>query len=161
MFDEIPSFNEWPARAKWFIRTGRAAAGSRPVGDLCSLSIKEDEPIVWHMKRAFAAIVVGLLFSSASWADGFRCGTKLVTEGASRSEVASKCGEPTDVTNTRSVLRRPVIWSYGRPNYIGDDFIEIPVEIWVYNLGPNKLMRQLRFEGGFLVDIDTLGYGYN
>ena len=113
------------------------------------------------MKRAFAATVVGLMVTSAALADGFRCGNKLVTEGASRSEVASKCGEPTDVVNERSIFRRPVIWGYGRPMYVGEDAIEIPVEIWTYNLGPNKLMRQLRFEGGLLVDIDTLGYGYN
>jgi Protein of unknown function (DUF2845) len=113
------------------------------------------------MKRAFAVIALGLLASSAAFADGFRCGTKLVTEGASRSEVAAKCGEPTDVTTARSIFRRPVVWDYGRPMYVGEDVIEIPVEIWVYNLGPNKLMRQLRFEGGVVVDIDTLGYGYN
>jgi len=113
------------------------------------------------MKRALAVIAVGLLASSAAFADGFRCGTKLVTEGASRAEVATKCGEPTDITTARSVFRRPVIWGYGRPYFVGEDFIEIPVEIWLYNLGPNKLMRQIRFEGGYVVDIDTLGYGYN
>ena len=113
------------------------------------------------MKRALAVIALGLLASSAALADGFRCGNKLVTEGASRTEVASKCGEPTDVVTGRSVFRRPVIWDYGRPYFVGEDAIEVPVEIWTYNLGPNKLMRQLRFEGGFVVDIDTLGYGYN
>jgi hypothetical protein len=113
------------------------------------------------MKRAFAAIVVGLMVSSAALADGFRCGTKLVTEGASRTEVAQKCGEPTDVRTSRSVFRRPAIWGYGRPIFVGEDLIEIPVEIWTYNLGPNKLMRVLRFEDGIVVDIDTLGYGYN
>jgi hypothetical protein len=113
------------------------------------------------MKRAFAAIAVGLMVSSAAVADGFRCGTKVISEGASRSEVAHKCGEPTDVATLRSIFRRPVIWGYGRPIYVGDDAIEVPVEIWTYNLGPNKLMRQLRFEGGFLTEIETLGYGYN
>src|SRR6185295_19401826 len=96
--------------------------------DLCSLSVKQDELIVWPMKRAFAALAVGLLVSSAALADGFRCGNKLVTEGASRSEVASKCGEPTDVTTGRSVFRRPVVWGYGRPYFVGDDFIEVPIE---------------------------------
>jgi hypothetical protein len=43
---------------------------------------------------------------------------------------------------------------------VGDSLIEIPVEIWIYNLGPSKLMRKLRFEDGVLVDIDTMGYGY-
>jgi hypothetical protein len=30
----------------------------------------------------------------------------------------------------------------------------------VYNFGPRKLIRILRFEGGYLVDIRTAGYGY-
>lgn len=117
--------------------------------------------MVRHMKRAIVLLVLGLLASPAAFADGFRCGTKLVGEGASRSEVAAKCGEPTDVTTAKSVFRRPVVWNYGRPFYVGEDFIEIPVEIWVYNLGPNKLMRRIRFEGGFVTEIETLGYGYN
>jgi len=112
------------------------------------------------MKRALAVIAVGLLASSAAVADGFRCGTKLVTEGASRAEVAHKCGEPTDVRNSRSVFRRPVVWNYGRPYYVGDDYIEIQVEIWTYNLGPNQLMRRFRVEDGLVTEIWTLGYGY-
>ena len=113
------------------------------------------------MNRAVALLVLGLLAAAPALADGLRCGTKLVLEGATRSEVAAKCGEPTEVTTMRAVFRRPVIWTNGRPYFIGEDFIEVPVESWVYNLGPNKLMRQLRFEGGYLVEVDTLGYGYN
>jgi len=30
----------------------------------------------------------------------------------------------------------------------------------VYNFGPRKLMRKLRFEGGLLTSIETIGYGY-
>jgi hypothetical protein len=60
-----------------------------------------------------------------------------------------------------SVFRRPVMWANGRPYYLGDDFIEIPVESWLYNLGPNKLMRRVIFEDGIVADIETLGYGYN
>lgn len=111
------------------------------------------------MKRVLAVLALGLLATSPAFA--FRCGTKLVSEGDSRPEVAAKCGEPTDVTTARSVFRRPVVWNYGRPFYIGEDFIEVPVETWLYNLGPNKLMRRIRFEGGYVVDIETLGYGYN
>jgi hypothetical protein len=91
----------------------------------------------------------------------FRCGTKLVSEGDTRSEVAAKCGEPDDVVTMSSVFRRPVIWTNGHPYFIGESAIEVPVESWVYNLGPNKLMRKLRFEGGVLAEIETLGYGYN
>ena len=39
--------------------------------------------------------------------------------------------------------------------------MEVPVESWVYNFGPNKFMRKVRFENGIVADIETLGYGYN
>jgi uncharacterized protein DUF2845 len=117
------------------------------------------------MKRATLVhslvIGLGLLSAAPSFADGFRCGTKLVTEGSTRDEVATKCGEPADVIRLGSVWRRPVIWSYGRPYYIGEDSMEIQVEAWIYNLGPNKLMRRIRFEGGVVTEIETMGYGYN
>ena len=111
------------------------------------------------MNRLAAVLLLGLLASSPAFA--FRCGSKIITEGATRSEVLAKCGEPADMVTQRSVLRRPVIWTHGRPYYIGEDFIEVPVESWVYNLGPNKLMRRLRFEGGVVTEIETLGYGYH
>jgi uncharacterized protein DUF2845 len=113
------------------------------------------------MKRHAVILVLALLATSPAFADGFRCGSKLVLEGASRSEVASKCGEPTEVVTMRSIFRRPVIWTDGRPYFVGEDAIEVPVESWLYNLGPNKLMRRIRFEGGVVTEIETLGYGYN
>jgi hypothetical protein len=111
------------------------------------------------MKRAAAVLVLGLLACSPAFA--FRCGTALIAEGDTRSEVLAKCGEPTDIIELRSVFRRPMIWTNGRPYYIGTDYMEVPVEAWVYNLGPNKFMRRLRFEGGVVAEIETLGYGYN
>ena len=117
--------------------------------------------MVTRMNRMAAIFVVMLGLAAASPAHAFRCGTKLVSEGDTRSEVAAKCGEPTEVIAERSVFRRPVIWSYGRPYFIGEDYIEIQVESWIYNLGPNKLMRRLRFESGVVTEIETLGHGYN
>ena len=115
--------------------------------------------MVEAMKRAAAVLVLGLLASSPAFA--FRCGSKLVSEGDTRFDVVSKCGEPVDVITERSVFRRPVIWSHGRPQFIGRDYIEVAVESWVYNLGPNKFMRRVRFEDGIVAEIETLGYGYN
>ena len=112
------------------------------------------------MKRTAALLVLGFLACSPAFA-AMRCGTKLISEGDSRAEVAARCGDPTDIVDQRTVFRRPVIWGYGRPMYVGEDFVEVQVESWLYNLGPNKLMRRLRFEGGYLVEIETLGYGYN
>ncbi len=111
------------------------------------------------MKGATAIIVLGLLAASPAFAT-MRCGSKLITEGVTRSEVAAKCGEPDEVITLRSVFRRPVIWDHGRPFFVGESYIEVPVESWIYNLGPNKLMRKVIFEAGIVVEIETLGYGY-
>jgi len=112
------------------------------------------------MKRGALLVVLGLLAASPAFAT-MRCGSKIITEGVTRSEVAAKCGEPDEVVTQRSVFRRPVVWTNGRPFYVGEDYIEVPVESWVYNFGPNKLMRRIRFEGGIVTEIETLGYGYN
>jgi hypothetical protein len=116
--------------------------------------------MVFPMKPVALVLGLSLLAASPAFA-AFRCGAKLVSEGDTRSEVAVKCGEPTEVVAQKSVFRRPVIWTNGRPYFIGEDSIEVPVEAWIYNLGPNKLMRRLRFEAGVLTEIETLGYGYN
>jgi len=112
------------------------------------------------MKRGALLLVLGLLAASPAIAT-MRCGSKIITKGDTRSEVAAKCGEPDEVVTQRSVFRRPVVWTNGRPYYVGEDYIEVPVESWVYNFGPNKLMRRIRFEGGIITEIETLGYGYN
>ena len=96
---------------------------------------------------------------AATPAYAFRCGSRLVSEGDTRGEVRAKCGEPAEVEQ-RSIWRQPVVWLHGRPYQLSNDQIEIPVESWVYNLGPNKLMRRVRFEDGRVVEIETLGYGY-
>jgi hypothetical protein len=53
------------------------------------------------------------------------------------------------------------VWYGGRRLSLGGDLIEVPVETWLYNLGPYKLLRRVRFEDGRVVQIETLGYGYN
>jgi hypothetical protein len=105
-------------------------------------------------------LALGLTLAAASPAYAFRCGSHVIDEGATRSEVAAKCGDPTEISRRSAILRRPSVWIGGRPYFTSEALIEIPVEVWIYNLGPNKLMRRLRFEDGVLVDIDTLGYGY-
>lgn len=115
--------------------------------------------MVYAMKRGVVILILALLSASPTFAS-MRCGTKVISEGSTRSEVAARCGEPDEVVTHGSVFRRPVIWTAGRPYYVGDGYIEIPVESWLYNFGPNKLMQRVRFEDGVVVEIETLGYGY-
>ncbi|HZF26420.1 MAG TPA: DUF2845 domain-containing protein [Steroidobacteraceae bacterium] len=106
-------------------------------------------------------VTVAILFLLVSLpAAAFNCGQKLVHEGDSSYDVRAKCGEPADI-QVHNILRQPIVWYYGRPLLAAPgSLVEVPVEIWTYNFGPNKLMRRLRFVDGQLEDIDTLGYGY-
>ncbi|HEY7638456.1 MAG TPA: DUF2845 domain-containing protein [Steroidobacteraceae bacterium] len=101
-----------------------------------------------------------LVLSIPASADNMRCGSRLLGNGDPRSKVRQFCGEPTDI-QTRSILRRPTFNFGGRILSYGDGYVEIPVEIWTYNFGPYKLMRQVRFVDGLVEDIETLGYGYH
>ncbi len=109
------------------------------------------------LPRAAPLLALALLWAMPAHA--FRCGNHLIVEGDSRDKVIARCGAPSDIERS-AVLRRPVIWHYGRPYHVGSDAMEVPVEVWTYNLGPNKLMRRVKFEGGLVTAIDTLGYGY-
>ncbi len=90
-------------------------------------------------------------------AQALRCGTDLVTEGDHVLEVLEVCGEP--AYRDQRVIYKTV--RHRRP-YHGHKEIQVPivVEEWVYNFGPRRFMRRLRFYDGELVDVDTLGYGY-
>src|SRR5688572_16422584 len=109
--------------------------------------------------KTWLAMALLTLAASAAHADSLRCGTRLVHEGDTREVVIAKCGEATGI-DRRSVWRRPVVWIRGRPFHVGIHEIEIPVELWTYNFGPNRFMRLIRFEDGRVVDIETLDYGY-
>ena len=104
--------------------------------------------------------VAALGATTPAFADAMRCGSRLVSEGETRSEVVAKCGEPADV-QTRTILRRPHYDFHGRIVYYGDGLVEVPVEVWTYNFGPYKLMRRVRFVDGLVDEIETLSHGYN
>jgi hypothetical protein len=104
-----------------------------------------------------AALVVA---APATAADSFSCGSKIITSGMPDAEVRAACGDPAEVKRD-SILRRPTIWRQGQPVAVGEERVALPVERWLYNFGPNRLMLRLRFEDGVLVEVQTLGYGYS
>ena len=98
-----------------------------------------------------------LLAASSVRAESLRCGSRLVTEGDSIERVLHHCGEPAYKRRTW-IVRQP------RFEFGGNDIPfpgreDVPVDYWTYDLGPNQLMRRLRFVGGELQTIETLGYG--
>jgi hypothetical protein len=123
----------------------------------------------WTHKTQTSAglVVVVLLFADSAHA--LRCKNKLVNEGMHEQQVIAACGQPT----TRRVIGQAVrVYDYGwqavnspyqsrrwLPGY-GGLSEEVIVTEYTYNFGPRKLMRRLVFEGGILVTIETIGYGY-
>ncbi|HJP05220.1 MAG: hypothetical protein CL799_12570 [Chromatiales bacterium] len=101
-----------------------------------------------------------------------RCGTVLISKGDVQAKVLRYCGEPVQ-TNERYALRTGfysgIGLAYNGPSgqsikakrYYPYGRYEVLVEGWIFNLGPNKLMRQVTFENGIVADVKTLGYGYH
>ena len=119
--------------------------------------------------RTISAAVIlscGVLLASGP-AHALRCGGKLVLEGMLDVEVIEHCGEPTAVRERGFVLRSYTPFEILRLRDAegvrfgpGNFYRHLLVTEFIYNFGPSRLMRKLRFEGGELTDIETLGYGY-
>jgi hypothetical protein len=115
------------------------------------------------MRPMLLAAVLAIAWQPVHAEDSMRCGSRLVTKGDGKDKVRSLCGEPTNVA-LQGMIRKAPRYEYGfgysRYDYYGPSFIDVPVEIWTYNLGSSKLLRKLRFTGDELEDITTDGYGY-
>ena len=113
-----------------------------------------------------SAFIAATLFA-AEPAEAFRCKNKIVKEEMHEQQVIAICGQPTSQRQIGYAIRgysgyRRVYpggisrRSYGYPNLVE----EVIVTEYTYNFGPRKLMRRLIFEGGILVRIESIGYGY-
>ena len=108
-----------------------------------------------------------MLCSMADPAWALRCGQRIVKEGMHELEVIDLCGEPSSVQHLGFVLRPYIIkqpaGSLGhrstRHVYAGFHE-ELPVTEMLFNFGPRRLMRIIRFEGGRVTNIETAGRGY-
>lgn len=121
-------------------------------------------PGMSNTTRAIAACCA-LLFACDAWA--LRCGNRLVKDGMLESRVIALCGEPVSTRTLGYVLRpyivrRPAGKSSlsGTRHVYGGFHQELLVKEMLFNFGPRKLMRLIRFEGGRLASIETAGYGH-
>ncbi len=114
---------------------------------------------------AVALLVIAML--AASPAHAFRCKSKIVVDGMHEQQVIAACGQPTTVRHIGYALQAYNIgWRSHYPGGIstgrsyGNLHQQVIVTEYVYNFGPRKFMRRLIFEGGVLVTIESIGYGY-
>ena len=121
-----------------------------------------------HRLRVATAFLL-LAVLAAMPAHAFRCGNKIVIKNMHEEQVLRACGEPTSVRHLGYTIRNVdlrvrrgfsnTLSTRGYSHY-GYYTEEVVVTEYVYNFGPRKFMRRLRFEGGILVSIETIGYGY-
>jgi hypothetical protein len=92
------------------------------------------------------ALLTTALLTTAS--AGLRCDGSLVSVGDRRFDVRAACGEPD--------LRVPV-----RQLLVGAHIALPYEEIWYYNFGPRRFLRELHFQSSRLVAVRTPGYGFH
>jgi len=117
------------------------------------------------MRISLALLLVACAASAPAYADdGFRCRTgRLVSLGDRMHEVQSRCGDP-DAVSTR-VEKRRVKHRYTRwvgpvqESVVEEVEVEVPLDEWTYDLGPQSFVRYVLFENGAVIDVATGGYG--
>jgi hypothetical protein len=108
------------------------------------------------MRSLLLAVVVAVVWVPVvGQAASMRCGTGLVSDGASKSDVVAKCGEPVSResrTESEEVKTKDGDTSTKR-------VVQKTFEEWTYNFGPNRLMQVVVFENGKLIEVKSAGYG--
>ena len=112
-------------------------------------------------------VIFVLLALAGGQAFGFRCGTKLISEGDLKARVIAECGEPANIEVWEEVrvgrdFYRSLFPERERDRYREPLLIKqyVTVEEWTYNRGPYRFMRHLLFENGRLREITTGQYGF-
>lgn len=114
-------------------------------------------------------ILYGIAFFFLISVEGhaLRCGKRLISVGDSKFQVLNRCGDP-DYTEIRKRLIGCSGYSGNEP-FIDNDYNlqensqvcnHQQLDVWVYNFGPQKFMRELVFLEGKLIKINDLEYGH-
>ncbi len=98
--------------------------------------------------------------------DGFRCRTgRLVSVGDRMPQVRNRCGEPDAVSTRvekRKVKHKITRWVDGiQETVIEEEEVEVPLDEWTYDLGPQAFVRYVLFENGSVINVTMGGYGKN
>jgi hypothetical protein len=118
----------------------------------------------------FLFVLAMLSGPSALATDTMRCKNHIVSDGDPKAKVADLCGEPTHIeqrTIVRSGVPRRYLNGSGDASVsdrelliVSRSHVEVQVDVWLYNLGKRRLMREVVFIDSRVVEINVLGRGY-
>ncbi|MET0342047.1 MAG: DUF2845 domain-containing protein [Polyangiales bacterium] len=113
-----------------------------------------------------ALCATAVLGASPAYADGMRCGTRLVSDGDPMYQVRSICGAPDaeahriETRTVRHWVSRPCdLPGQSRCGYFAEVSVQVAVDEWTYDFGPHQFIRHLVFEEQKLAKIASGGYG--
>ena len=88
-----------------------------------------------------------------------RCGNQLASDGASPSEVRSRCGEPTAKDSRQEVVHERTATRNEEGASRTERTVVKTIDEWTYDFGPHRLIQVAVFENGRLIDVRSGGYG--
>jgi hypothetical protein len=105
----------------------------------------------------FLASIFFLSFSSRE-ALAFRCGSDLVSEGDSKTQVMATCGHPTSKEKScENSQQYTTTNKYGKIKHVKKCGQKL--ETWFYNCGDNDFIYNLTFDDGKITNITNAGRG--
>lgn len=118
------------------------------------------------MKFRMLLLILLTFYAIESLADtSMRCGSDLISIGASKAEVLLTCGEPflIEEIGIQEYIRQISVRDFKRGKKYEQGQISVrdtealteSVDKWTYHMGKGKFLRYLIFQGGELVDIST------
>ena len=124
-------------------------------------------PKTISVQKLSITIVTLAMLLSTNAAIAARCGSQLIVKGDSQAKVKKYCGEPATKSEYYAIRRGTYPtrdengeWVEPEREYKFIGRTEVLVEDWIYNFGPNKFMRRVRFTNGIVESVDTLERGY-
>jgi Protein of unknown function (DUF2845) len=120
------------------------------IPDLHGIKLRPGRPHFGLTMKSLAPLIICFLLMPGQ-AFALKCGSKIVAVGDRMHKVHRLCGAPTFVD------------AYDRPiSGFGYGYLQgfVHVDVWTYNFGPSRFMRELIFENGVLRYINRLEYGY-
>lgn len=81
-----------------------------------------------------------------------QCTPNDIVTGMSKYRLLAACGEP--VQRDRVFVQRPL------HDPLGQRYVPVRRETWLYNFGPSRLVREVTLENGFVTRVTTGDHGY-
>jgi hypothetical protein len=104
-------------------------------------------------------VSASLLLPARGEAATLRCGNQLASDGASKSDVLMRCGEPMAKESRTETVGEKTHTRDEQGGTTQQHTVQKTIEEWTYNFGPSRLMQVAVFENGRLVDVRSGGYG--